>query len=101
MRIMNCGFALVGFGMVTSNLFQCLGMVKISIFLSLSRQLIFLLPLIYALPFWLQVDGVWWGFPVSDVLSVVVSAFFIAALFRKFNRLQDGEDPSILGSNIE
>jgi len=101
MRIMNCGFAMVGFGMVTSNLFQCLGMVKISVFLSLSRQLIFLLPLIYALPFWLQVDGVWWGFPVSDSLSVIVSAFFIAALFRKFNKLQDGEDPSILGSNID
>ncbi|MBQ7269099.1 MAG: MATE family efflux transporter [Bacteroidales bacterium] len=100
MRIMNCGFGLVGFGIVTSNLFQCLGMVKKSVFLSLSRQLIFLLPLVYALPFWLEVDGVWWGFPVSDTLSVVVSAFFVAALFRKLSGLKDGEDPVTLGSNI-
>ena len=100
MRIMNAGFALVGFGIATSNLFQCLGMVKISIFLSLSRQLIFLLPLIYFLPLSLQEDGVWLGFPISDLVSVVVSAFFILSLFRKLGRLQDGEDPAELGSNI-
>ncbi len=101
MRIMNSGFALVGFGIATSNLFQCLGMVKISIFLSLSRQLLFLLPLIYTLPFYLREDGVWLGFPISDVASVIVSAFFILSLFRKLGRLQDGEDPVILGSNIK
>lgn len=100
MRIMNAGFALVGFGIATSNLFQCLGMVKISIFLSLSRQLIFLLPLIYTLPFYLREDGVWLGFPISDVASIIVSAIFILSLFRKLGRLQDGEDPVILGSNI-
>ena len=58
LRIMNSGFALVGFGMVSSNLFQCLGMVRKSIFLSLSRQLLFLLPLIYTLPLWMQEKGV-------------------------------------------
>ncbi len=100
MRLMNCGFALVGFGIATSNLFQCLGMVKISVFLSLSRQLIFLLPLIYTLPFSLQEEGVWLAFPISDTASVLVSAFFIVSLFRKLGRLSDGEDPAELGSNI-
>lgn len=100
LRVMNCGFALVGFGMVSSNLFQCLGMVKISIFLSLSRQLIFLLPFIYTLPIWFKETGVWMSFPISDILNIIVSAFFIVRLFRKFNRLQDGEDSSSLGGAV-
>lgn len=101
MRIMNAGFALVGFGMVSSNFFQCLGMVKKSIFLSLSRQLIFLLPFIYTLPGVWGEDGVWISFPISDLLNVVVSAILIVNLFKKFNRLQDGQDAHILGSNVE
>ena len=101
LRVMNAGFALVGFGMVTGNFFQCLGMVRKSIFLSLSRQLLFLLPLIYTLPLWLQETGVWVSFPISDTLNVVISAILIVRLFRKFDRLKDGENPAILGSTIE
>ena len=100
LRIMNCGFAFVGFGMVTGNFFQCLGMVRKSIFLSLSRQLLFLLPLIYTLPLWLQETGVWISFPISDILNIIVSAILIVRLFRKFDRLKDGENPDILGSTI-
>ena len=101
LRIMNCGFALVGFGMVTGNFFQCLGMVRKSIFLSLSRQLLFLLPLIYTLPLWLQETGVWISFPISDTLNIIISAILIVRLFRKFDRLKDGENPDILGSTIQ
>ncbi len=101
LRLMNCGFALVGFGMVSSNFFQCLGMVKKSIFLSLTRQLLFLLPFIYALPVWFGETGVWVSFPISDTLNVVVSAILIISLFRKFNKLEEGGDASILGSSIK
>jgi Na+-driven multidrug efflux pump len=100
LRVMNSAFALVGFGMVTGNFFQCLGMVRTSIFLSLSRQLIFLVPLVYFLPLFLKETGVWLSFPVSDLLSIVVSAIVLARLFKKFKRIEAGEDPSILGSNI-
>ena len=100
LRIMNCGFALVGFGMVSSNFFQCLGMVKKSIFLSLSRQLLFLLPFIYTLPLWFKETGVWVSFPISDTLNVVVSAILIIDIFKKFNKLQDGADASSLGSSV-
>ncbi|MCQ2187762.1 MAG: MATE family efflux transporter [Bacteroidales bacterium] len=100
LRIMNCGFALVGFGMVSSNFFQCLGMVKKSIFLSLSRQLLFLLPFIYTLPLWFKETGVWVSFPISDTLNVIVSAILIIDIFKKFNKLQDGADASSLGSSV-
>lgn len=98
---MNAAIALVGFSIVSGNLFQCLGMVKMSIFLSLSRQLIFLLPLIYTLPTFMGAKGVWMSFPISDALSVVVSIILVVRLFRKFDRLKDGEDASSLGSAIE
>ncbi|MBR5076035.1 MAG: MATE family efflux transporter [Bacteroidales bacterium] len=101
LRVMNSGFALVGFGMATGNFFQCLGMVRKSIFLSLSRQLLFLLPLIYTLPLWLQETGVWVSFPISDILNIIISAILIIRLFRKFDRLKDGENPDILGSTIQ
>ena len=97
LRIMNSAVFMVGFGMVTGNFFQCLGMVGTSIFLSLSRQLIFLIPLIYTLPIWLQETGVWISFPISDVFSIIASAFCIIRLFRRFDRLADGDDPAVLG----
>lgn len=100
LRIMNAGFALVGFSMVSSNFFQCLGMVKTSVFLSLSRQLLFLLPFVYLLPLWLNETGVWISFPISDTLSVIVSAIFIIRIFKKFNSLEDGGSSEILGSNM-
>lgn len=100
LRILDCGFAFIGFGMVTSNFFQCLGMVKKSIFLSLSRQLLFLLPFLYILPTFWQETGVWVSFPISDMLNVIVSAIMIISLFKKFDKLQDGDDPSILGSTL-
>ena len=101
LRIMCAGTALVGFGITTSTFFQCLGMVKKSIFLSLSRQLIFLLPLIYSLPMWFQEKGVWMSFPIADMLSVAVAFVFVQRLFKKFDKLKDGQDAGALGSAIK
>ena len=101
MRVMNAAVFMVGFAVVSGNLFQCLGMVKISIFLSLTRQLIFLIPLIYTLPLWLKETGVWVSFPIADLVSSMISLFFILRLFRKFDKLKDGDDPSSLGGAIE
>ena len=100
LRILTIGFPVVGFQMIGTNFFQSLGMVKKSIILSLSRQILFLLPMLYALPLWYGANGVWMSFPISDVLSALLTAILLRRLFRKFNRLHDGEEASILGSNI-
>ena len=101
LRMMNLAFPIIGFQMVTTNLFQCLGMVNKSIFLSLSRQLLFLLPCIYILPPLLESEtGVWYSFPISDTIAAIVTAFFAVGLLRKLGRLKDGDDPAILGSKI-
>ena len=99
-RILVIGFPIVGFQMIGTNFFQCLGMVKKSVILSLSRQILFLLPLLYALPLWHGASGVWMSFPISDALSALLTAILLRRLFKKFNRLQDGQESSILGSQI-
>lgn len=101
LRVMNAGVAPAGFAIVAANLFQCLGMVRKSVFLSLTRQLIFLVPLIYTLPIWLKETGVWVSFPIADVASVVISAIFISRLFKKFAQLKDGDNADILGGAIK
>lgn len=100
LKLINIVFPIVGFQMIATNLFQCLGMVTKSVILSLSRQLLFLVPCIYLLPVWIGVDGVWLSFPVSDMLSTVLTLIFLVRLIRKLNSLKDGDDPAILGSRI-
>ena len=98
---MNIVFPIVGFQMVTTNLFQCLGMVRKSIFLSLSRQLLFLLPCIYILPALLESEvGVWYSFPISDTIASLITGILAWSLLVKLGKLKDGDDPSILGSQI-
>ena len=62
-------FFVVGSQAVITNFFQCIGKVKMSIFLSLSRQLFILLPLAYVLPLFFDLDGVWYSMPASDFAS--------------------------------
>ena len=69
---------------IITNFFQCIGMVKISIFLSLSRQLIMLLPLAFLLPMWWGLDGVWYSMPASDFGSFAMTWPLLLWYLRKF-----------------
>ena len=66
-------FPIIASQAVITNFFQCIGKVKISIFLSLTRQLLMLLPLAYLLPLWMDLDGVWYSMPASDFGSFVMT----------------------------
>ena len=100
LRITTIAFPIVGFQMIATNFFQSLGMVRKSIILSLSRQILFLLPLLYILPNWIGPDGVWASFPIADSIATVMTIIMLGKLFKKFTMLKDGDDPSILGSNL-
>ena len=100
LRINTLVFPIVGFQMIATNFFQSLGMVKKSVILSLSRQILFLLPLLYALPNWFGADGVWMSFPISDALATLLTIYMLGRLFKKFSQLKDGDSPSILGSQL-
>lgn len=79
-------FPIVGFQMVTTNFFQCIGKVRISIFLSLSRQMLFLLPLLLVFPLMFGVKGVWWAMPASDMIAALVTLVIMARFMRQVRR---------------
>jgi putative MATE family efflux protein len=66
-------FFVVGSQAVITNFFQCIGKVKVSIFLSLSRQLLLLLPMAYFFPMIWDLDGVWYSMPTSDFGSFAMT----------------------------
>ncbi len=84
MRIVFMMFPIIGFQMVTSNFFQSVGMAGKAIFLSLTRQLLFLLPSLLILPHFFQTNGIWMSMPVADALSSIVSFFMLYSQIKKF-----------------
>ena len=82
LRIINCLFMCVGVGMVTGNFFQSIGKAKISIFLSTTRQLLFLVPLLLVLPHYFGTTGVWVTIPASDLLSSVVAVVMLRHFYK-------------------
>ncbi|MDE6525271.1 MAG: MATE family efflux transporter, partial [Paramuribaculum sp.] len=76
-------FWAVGFQIVATTFFQSIGKAGKSIFLSLTRQVIFLIPLLLTLPHCLGLDGVWLSFPSSDVMATIVTALMIAFQLRR------------------
>lgn len=83
-RINLLAFPIIGCQMVITNFFQSIGKVKISIFLSLSRQLLLLLPLLAILPLIYGLNGVWYAMPTSDVCASIIAAFMMMAYMKKF-----------------
>ncbi len=82
-RINMMMFPVIGFQMVVTNFFQCIGKVKISIFLSLSRQLLVLLPLLVIMPLIWGIDGVWYALPASDFTASLIAAVVMTIYIKK------------------
>ena len=79
LRVSMLAFPFVGAQIVICQFFQSIGKTAIAIFLSLSRQLLFLLPGLALLPLCIGLDGVWWSMPMSDTLATIVAIwmFFV------------------------
>ncbi len=86
MRIMMAAFFLVGSQMVITNFFQSIGKAKVSMLLSLSRQMLFLFPMLLLLPPFMGVDGVWWAMPISDTIAEIVTVGLMIAYMKKFKK---------------
>ena len=85
-QVMMLMFPIIGGQMVITNFFQCIGKVKISIFLSLSRQLLFLLPLLAVLPHFYNIEGVWASLPMSDLAAAIVASAIMVAYMKKMKK---------------
>ncbi|MCB2294918.1 MATE family efflux transporter [Clostridium algoriphilum] len=87
---------IVGFQIVSSNYFQAIGKAKISIFLGLSRQVILLLPLLFILPRFFGLNGVWMSGPTSDALASIITAVFIYVEIKHLNKLHSDDKDIII-----
>lgn len=88
LRIVLLCFPIVGFQMVTSNFFQSIGMAGKAIFLSLTRQVLFLIPLLLILPRFMGSMGVWLSMPIADLVACIVAAIMLWQQFRIFKRAE-------------
>jgi len=94
-RIMLCIFPLVGGQMITSTFFQSIRQAKKSIFISTTRQMLILVPLLLFLPDffagqgWGGVNGVWWSMPISDLISSVIAGTLLYLQLKRFSKLTD------------
>ena len=85
-RFVVAAFPLVGAQMVIGNFFQSIGHAGKSIFLSVTRQMLFLIPLLAILPKWWGLDGVWLSMPISDTISFVAATCMLTYMIRKIKR---------------
>lgn len=98
LRIVGCAFFIVGFQMVTGNFFTSIGMAKKAIFLSLTRQVLFLVPMMLMMPRIWGVDGVWWAMPLSDSLAAITAGLMLNYQMRRFRHYGD---ETALEQNVE
>jgi Na+-driven multidrug efflux pump len=75
-------YPIVGFQMVASTYFQSIGKASKSIVMSMSRQVLILIPLLLILPDHWAVTGVWASITISDLLSVIISVVLLTAEFK-------------------
>lgn len=73
LKITTLTFWMVGFQIVATNFFQSLGMAGKAVFLSLTRQIIFMIPMLFILPPYFGLDGVWSAFPICDCVSAIIA----------------------------
>ena len=90
LRITILSFPMVGAQIVITNFFQSIGKAKISILLSLARQLLFLIPLLYTLPHMAGLDiyGVWGSMPLADTLAFIAAILTLHWYLKKTHGLQ-------------
>ena len=88
LRLGTLAFWAVGFHTVITNFFQSVGEAGKSIFMSLTRQVLFIIPFLFILPMFWQIDGVWLAYPFSDILATVTASLILAYEIKKIKRLR-------------
>ncbi len=86
LRIISISFLMAGVSIVCSSVFQALGNGVYSMIISMARQLLVLLPVAYLLSLTGNVTYVWWAFPIAEIVSVLMSLFFMSRMYQKVIR---------------
>ena len=79
---------LIGFIMVGSTVFQATGKAPQAFVTAIARPALFLLPLVFILPNYWQLDGVWLAFPIADVLTFILVLILLIPQIKMFRRME-------------
>jgi len=82
LRTISLSFVFAGFCIIIGSVFQALGKSIYSMFVSIARQLVVLVPVAILLAQLGDVTAVWWAFPIAEIMSVIVSAVFFVVVYR-------------------
>ena len=99
MTVINLFVPFIGFQMVATGFFQSIGKAGTSIFLSLTRQLLFLVPALLILPKYFGIEGVWYSMPLSDAASTLTTAAILIYNMKKFKKNEKREKQAIQAVN--
>ena len=83
LRIISLSFVFAGFCIITGSVFQALGKSIYSMFVSIARQLVVLIPVAFLLSRLGDAAGVWWAFPIAEVMSVIASIVFFTIIYKQ------------------
>ncbi len=83
LRIISISFVFAGFCIIIGSVFQALGKSIYSMFVSIARQLVVLIPIAYILASFGDAALVWWAFPIAEVMSVIASTVFFIIVYKK------------------
>lgn len=81
LKIISIGFLIACFCVVSSGVFQALGKGRLSLIVSLMRQIILILPLAYLFAKLFGLNGVWWSFPIAEFFAGILTAYFLRNLY--------------------
>jgi putative MATE family efflux protein len=101
LRIVVLFFPIVGFQIVSGTFFQSIGKVKRAIFLSLTRQVLFLIPLLLILPNFFGTKGVWWSIAMADFSSSIVALVLLIGQIRLLLKDKTGQKPENFEHTVE
>ena len=87
LNIMTLTLPLSGLQMVISNFFQCIGKAVYAFFLSMTRQFIILVPSLYILPTYFDLNGIWLSIPISDIVSTILAVIILLYQLNKFKKI--------------
>ncbi|HHX54897.1 MAG TPA: MATE family efflux transporter [Clostridiales bacterium] len=83
LRIISLSFIFAGFSIICGSVFQALGNGFLSLIISITRQLIFILPLVYILGHFFGLSAVWFSIPIAEISSLILSIIFLRYILRK------------------
>lgn len=95
LKVISVSFIFAGYNIVLSAVFQALQKGTTSLFISFSRQILFLLPIAYLLSHLNNLNYIWWALPISEFISLFLTTYFIIKIFKMINKLQEEKNAQL------